>query len=140
MNYNNSIVEPGDMVGILGAQTLGEPATQMTISAFHNVGSSAGTEGVPRLHEIYGSSPNMKSPMMTIFFDDKYNKNEKYLTKDNNPPNFSVEFFKEQKNINNINCFSDEANEWKKSDLNFNKNILSIKFREKFTFRRGNCL
>jgi DNA-directed RNA polymerase II subunit RPB1 len=81
MNYNNSIVEPGDMVGVLGAQTLGEPATQMTISAFHNVGSGAGTEGVPRLLEIYGSSPNMKSPMMTIFFDDKYNKNEKYLIK-----------------------------------------------------------
>lgn len=81
MNYNNSIVEPGDMVGILGAQTLGEPATQMTISAFHTVGSGAGTEGVPRLLEIYGSSPNMKSQMMTIFFDNKYNKNEKYLTK-----------------------------------------------------------
>ena len=67
--------------------------------------------------------------------------NEKYLTKNNNPPNFSVEFFKEQKNINNINCFSDEANEWKKSDLYFDKNILSINFKEKFTFRRGriNC-
>ena len=66
---------------------------------------------------------------------------EKYLTIDNNPPNFSVEFFNEQKNLNNINCFSDEGNEWMKSDTSFNKNILKINFREKFTFRRGriNC-
>ena len=65
---------------------------------------------------------------------------EKYLTK-NNPPKFSVEFFNEQKNLKNINCFSDEGNQWKKSNINFNKNILNINFREKFLFRRGriNC-
>ena len=65
---------------------------------------------------------------------------EKYLIK-NNPPNLSVEFFDEQKNINNINCFSDEGNKWKKSIINFDKNILNIVFREKFLFRRGrvNC-
>ena len=67
--------------------------------------------------------------------------NQKYLTNNNNPPNFSVEFFKEQKNINNINCFSDEGNKWEKSKVLFDKNMLSIKFREKFIFRRGriNC-
>ena len=66
---------------------------------------------------------------------------EKYLVNNNNPPKFLVEFFDEQKNINNINCFSDEGNKWEKSNINFNKNILSLKFREKFTFRRGriNC-
>ena len=65
---------------------------------------------------------------------------DKYLT-NNNPPKFFVEFFKEQKNINNINCFSDEGNKWKKSDINFNQNILNLNFKEKFTFRRGriNC-
>ena len=65
---------------------------------------------------------------------------DKYLIK-NNPPNLSVEFFDEQKNINNINCFSDEGNKWKKSIINFDKNILNIVFREKFLFRRGrvNC-
>ena len=65
---------------------------------------------------------------------------EKYIT-DNNPPKFYVEFFNDQKNINNINCFSDEGNEWKKSDISFDKNKLDINFREKFTFRRGriNC-
>jgi peptidoglycan/xylan/chitin deacetylase (PgdA/CDA1 family) len=66
---------------------------------------------------------------------------EKYLTKDNNPPPFKVEFFNEQKNINNINCFSDEGNEWKKSHINFNQNTLNLNFKEKFNFRRGriNC-
>ena len=66
---------------------------------------------------------------------------EKYLTFDNNPPPLSIEFFGEQKNINNINCFSDEGNKWERSNIYFKKNILNIKFREKFTFRRGriNC-
>tara|TARA_B100000780_G_scaffold102718_1_gene71865 strand:- start:367 stop:1380 length:1014 start_codon:yes stop_codon:yes gene_type:complete len=65
---------------------------------------------------------------------------EKYITK-NNPPKFSVEFFPEQKNLNIINCFSDEGNQWEKSNINFDKNILTINFREKFLFRRGrvNC-
>ena len=66
---------------------------------------------------------------------------DKYLTSVNNPPKFSVEFFKEQKNLNHINCFSDEGNRWEKSNIVFNKNILNIEFREKFLFRRGrvNC-
>ena len=66
---------------------------------------------------------------------------EKYLTKNNNPPKFFVEFFKDQKNINNINCFSDEGNKWEKSDIDINKNILNLNFRDKFKFRRGriNC-
>ena len=65
---------------------------------------------------------------------------DKYLI-NNNPPKFSVEFFDKQKNINNINCFSDEGNKWKKSKIDFNQNILKLNFREKFNFRRGriNC-
>ena len=66
---------------------------------------------------------------------------EKYLLNKDNPPQFLVEFFNEQENINNINCFSDEGGKWEKSIINFNKNILKINFREKFSFRRGriNC-
>ena len=67
--------------------------------------------------------------------------NEKYLTKKNNPPQFLVEFFNEQENINNINCFSDEGDEWEKSNISFNQKTLNLNFREKFNFRRGriNC-
>ena len=66
---------------------------------------------------------------------------EKYLTDNTNPPKFLVEFFDEQKNITNINCFSDEGDMWKKSIISFNKNTLNLIFREKFKFRRGrvNC-
>jgi peptidoglycan/xylan/chitin deacetylase (PgdA/CDA1 family) len=66
---------------------------------------------------------------------------EKYLTNNNNPPKFLVEFFDEQKNINNINCYSDEGGKWEKSNINFNQKILNLNFRERFDFRRGriNC-
>ena len=66
---------------------------------------------------------------------------EKYLTDRNNPPKFSVEFFNNQKNLEHINCFSDEGNKWEKSNTYFSNNKLSIKFRDKFYFRRGriNC-
>ena len=66
---------------------------------------------------------------------------DKYLTNNNNPPKFLVEFFDKQRNIQNINCFSDEGNKWEKSKISINQNILKLNFREKFNFRRGriNC-
>jgi poly-beta-1,6-N-acetyl-D-glucosamine N-deacetylase len=66
---------------------------------------------------------------------------EKKLNKKNNPPNFKVEFFKNQKNINNISCYSNENDVWKKSITKFNDNILTINFRGSFLPRRGriNC-
>ena len=66
---------------------------------------------------------------------------EKYLTSNNNPPKFIVEFFDEQENIDNINCFSDEGNKWEKSNINFIEKKLKLSFREQFSFRRGriNC-
>ena len=66
---------------------------------------------------------------------------EKYLLTNNNPPLFLVEFFDEQKNIANINCFSDEGGKWKKAKINYTQNILKLFFKEKFNFRRGriNC-
>ena len=65
---------------------------------------------------------------------------DKYIN-NNNPLELFVEFFENQKNVKNINCFSDEGNGWEKSNISFNKNILKLDFREKFTFRRGrvNC-
>jgi peptidoglycan/xylan/chitin deacetylase (PgdA/CDA1 family) len=66
---------------------------------------------------------------------------EKKLDKSNNPPSFSVEFFDNQENIKNINCYSNEGNKWKKSKIQFDGNTLNIKFREAFLPRRGriNC-
>ena len=66
---------------------------------------------------------------------------EKFISKSQNPPTVEIEFFEDQKNIQNIKCFSNEGNEWRNSLIKFDKNILKINFREKFTFRRGrvNC-
>ena len=49
--------------------------------------------------------------------------------------------FPSQKNIRNINCFSNEGNKWRDSIMKFEENILKIDFREEFSFRRGrvNC-
>ena len=66
---------------------------------------------------------------------------EKKLSAESNPPNFKVKFFKEQDNIKNINCYSNELDKWEKSDSTFNNNMLTIKFRGPFKPRRGriNC-
>ena len=70
----------------------------------------------------------------------KINPVDMYLI-ENNPPNLIVEFFENQKNIQNINCFSDEGNKWEKSNVVFKNQKLQIIFRDKFLFRRGrvNC-
>ena len=66
---------------------------------------------------------------------------EKKLNNENNPPQLLVEFFEEQKNIKNINCYSNDGGNWKKSKLKFEKNSLIINFQEPFVPRRGriNC-
>ena len=66
---------------------------------------------------------------------------DKYILKNQNPPETTIEFFKEQKNLEKINCFSDEGDKWDKSKVILDKNKLYIKFRDKFNFRRGrvNC-
>ena len=66
---------------------------------------------------------------------------EKQLFRHTNPPKFKVEFFSEQKNLNNINCYSNEENIWKKSKTNYLNSILTIEFRGPFKPRRGriNC-
>ncbi len=66
---------------------------------------------------------------------------EKKLNKKNNPPIFSVEFFENQKNIQNISCYSNEGDKWEKSITKLRGNILSIEFRDSFLPRRGriNC-
>ncbi len=94
------------------------------------------------INEKYGDLKRFKS--LINYFPLQYKElkpEEKKLHKNENPPKFSVEFFPEQKNIKNINCYSNEGNKWEKSKINIEKNILSIEFREPFAPRRGriNC-
>lgn len=69
LSYKQSIVAPGEMVGIIAAQSIGEPTTQMTLNTFHFAGvasKSNVTRGVPRIEEILTLSENPKNPSCTI--------------------------------------------------------------------------
>ena len=67
--FLKAAANPGDMVGVLAAQSIGEPATQMTLNTFHFTGIAAKnvTLGVPRLKEILNVSKNIKTPSMSVF-------------------------------------------------------------------------
>ncbi len=67
--YMKSLVEAGEAVGVVAAQSVGEPSTQMTLNTFHLAGHSAKnvTLGIPRLREILmTASANISTPMMTL--------------------------------------------------------------------------
>jgi len=94
------------------------------------------------INEHYGEIDRFKSIINTFPLEyDRIFPKEKKLTQKNNPPKFEVKFFKNQKNLENINCYSNELGKWKKSDSNLNDYILTIKFRGPFYPRRGriNC-
>ena len=67
--FNQSIANPGEMCGTLAAQSIGEPATQMTLNTFHYAGVSSKnvTLGVPRLKEIINVATNIKTPSLTVY-------------------------------------------------------------------------
>ncbi|KAI3341697.1 hypothetical protein F4824DRAFT_449726 [Ustulina deusta] len=67
--YLSSLVEPGEAVGIVAGQSVGEPSTQMTLNTFHLAGHSAKnvTLGIPRLREILmTASDHISTPSMTL--------------------------------------------------------------------------
>ena len=67
--FSRSLASPGEMVGVLAAQSIGEPATQMTLNTFHLAGVTAKTttKGVPRLKEILNVAENLKTPQMKVY-------------------------------------------------------------------------
>lgn len=69
LKFKQAIVHPGEMVGVIAAQSVGEPTTQLTLNTFHNVGvasKSNVTRGVPRIEEILRLTKNPKNPSLTI--------------------------------------------------------------------------
>jgi len=94
------------------------------------------------INENYGEIKRFKSIIQSYPLEyKKLLPLQKKINQKNNPPLFKVEFFEEQTNINNINCYSNEENEWKKSRVKILDNTLTIEFRGKFLPRRGriNC-
>jgi DNA-directed RNA polymerase II subunit RPB1 len=78
--YKKAIVAPGEMVGMIAAQSIGEPTTQMTLNTFHHAGISSKsnvTRGVPRIEEILKLTDNTKNPSTTIFLRPEDQMNQK---------------------------------------------------------------
>ena len=94
------------------------------------------------INEKYGEIKRFKS--IINYYPLEYKNlepEEKKLSIENNPPKFKVRFFDNQKNIENINCYSNEGDKWMKSNIKLVEKELTIKFREPFLPRRGriNC-
>lgn len=67
--FKQAVAVPGEMIGTVAAQSIGEPATQMTLNTFHYAGVSAKnvTLGVPRLKEIINIAKKVKTPSLSVF-------------------------------------------------------------------------
>ncbi len=76
--YDKMQYEPGEAVGIVAAESLGEPATQLTMETYHQAGGAqvSLTAGLPRLIEIVDARREPKTPMMEIYMKEDYNNRE----------------------------------------------------------------
>ncbi|GFP88230.1 DNA-directed RNA polymerase ii subunit 1 [Phtheirospermum japonicum] len=74
--FLQSLVAPGEMIGCVAAQSIGEPATQMTLNTFHYAGVSAKnvTLGVPRLREIINVAKKIKTPSLSVYLKPEVGK------------------------------------------------------------------
>ena len=72
-NYQRAMIEPGEAAGIISAQSIGEPGTQMTLRTFHFAGvrEQNVTLGLPRLIEIVDARKIPSTPMMVVYLDKK---------------------------------------------------------------------
>merc|ERR1719383_397896 len=79
IKFQLATVDPGEPVGILAAQSVGEPSTQMTLNTFHFAGRGEMnvTLGIPRLREILMvASNNIKTPSLNIPFKEGVSQKE----------------------------------------------------------------
>ena len=73
--FVTSLAQPGDLVGVISAQSIGEPSTQMTLNTFHFAGVSSKsqvTRGLSRFKELLSATKNMKSPYLNVYLKDEY--------------------------------------------------------------------
>ena len=76
--YKNAMVNAGECVGLVSAESIGEPGTQMTLNTFHLAGVAEVqvTTGLPRIIEIFDAQKTIKTPMMEIYLNSPHNKVE----------------------------------------------------------------
>ena len=81
--YNNAKVHPGECVGLVAAESIGEPGTQMTLNTFHLAGVAEVqvTTGLPRIIEVFDARKEIKTPMMEIYLKSPHNKNMEKVRK-----------------------------------------------------------
>lgn len=75
--FKDSIAHPSEMVGVVAAQSIGEPCTQITLNTFHAAGISSASQtvrGVPRIKELLSNSKNIKGPSTKVYIKDDVNK------------------------------------------------------------------
>jgi len=69
-NFRDSLINPGEMIGIVAAQSIGEPSTQLTLNTFHTAGAGARSKKlseVPRIRELLQITAKLKTPTLTIY-------------------------------------------------------------------------
>jgi DNA-directed RNA polymerase II subunit RPB1 len=72
LKFREAMVHPGECVGVVAAQSLGEPTTQLTLNTFHHsgvAGKSNALSGVPRIEEILRLTYKGKRPSLTVYLD-----------------------------------------------------------------------
>ena len=74
--YKNSVAEPGESVGLVAAESIGEPSTQMTLNTFHFAGVSEMnvTTGLPRIIEVLDGRAEISTKMMNIHLKSPYSE------------------------------------------------------------------
>jgi DNA-directed RNA polymerase subunit A' len=82
-HYKHALMEPGEAVGIVAAQSIGEPGTQMTLRTFHYAGvrEQNVTLGLPRLIEIVDARRIPSTPIMTIYLTEEFRKSRESAVK-----------------------------------------------------------
>ena len=95
------------------------------------------------INEKYGEIKRFKTILKTLPFPFKSIKPEnRYISEKNNPPRVNIEFYQNIKNLKNINCFSNEEDKWRSSNIDFKDNYnLNVNLEGKFITERGriNC-
>jgi len=79
--YQKGLCQNGEMVGVIAAQSIGEPCTQLTLNTFHSAGvssKSAVTRGVPRIEEVINVAKKTKTPITYVYLKDFKTVNKRY--------------------------------------------------------------
>lgn len=149
-----SIVSPGEMVGVICAQSIGERQTQLTLNSFHSAGLNVSmvTTGVPRFLEILNATKEPKictnsfemkdkklqsitdirkiigNSLKHLYWKDLIETEELFMMKEDEPWYESFEFFYSNEfRIHNV-AFSYKM----KKDVLFRNNISFVKIKETF--------